>query len=108
MSTPVVYANQIYLGSSKGVLRSFDATTGKKIKQKRIGSKAGMIASLVAGDGKIFCASENGSVYVVEAGADLKVIATNKMDGPCLATPAISQGTLFIRSTKRLTAIRAN
>ena len=108
MSTPVVYANQIYLGSSKGVLRSFDATTGKKIKQGRIGSKAGMIASLVAGDGKIFCASENGSVYVVEAGADLKVIATNKMDGPCLATPAISQGTLFIRSTKRLTAIRAN
>ena len=108
MSTPVVYAGQIYLGQSSGVLRAFDSTTGKKIKEKRLGSKAGLIASLVAGDGKVFCASENGNVYVVEPGADLNVIATNKMDGPCLATPAISQGTIFIRSTQRLTAIQAD
>ena len=51
---------------------------------------------LLVCSGKIFCPSENGSVYVVEA--DFKVIATNKMDGPCLATPTISQGTRFIRS----------
>ena len=64
-----------------------------------------MIASLVAGDGKIYCASENGTVYVLEHGPEKKLIAENKMAEPCLATPAISKGTIFIRTTKRLIAV---
>ena len=108
MSTPIVYGDQIYLGQSSGVVRTFNALTGKKLKERRLGNKAGVIASLVAGDGKIFCAAENGSVYVIKPGPDLKVIAENKMDGPCLATPAISEGTIFIRSSNRLTAIKSD
>ena len=105
MSTPVVYGDQIYVGDSKGVIRSFDATSGERIFQARLGRKAGMIGSLVAGDGKIFCASENGTVYVLKHGRKLE-ITKNDQGAPCLATPAISAGTIFIRTTKTLYAIK--
>jgi hypothetical protein len=108
MSTPVVYGDQIYLGQTRGVVRTFDAGTGEKLGERRLGSKAGVIASLVAGDGKIYCAAENGVVYVLEQGPELKILSENRMDSPCLATPAISQGTIFVRTTKQLTAIAQN
>ena len=106
MSTPVVYQDQIYVGDAKGVVRSFNATNGEKIFQNRLGSKAGVIASLVAGDGKIYCASENGTVYVLQHGRELDIAFENMMGDPCLATPAISEGTIFIRTTKKLVAVK--
>ena len=79
MSTPVVYRDQIYVGDARGIVRSFDAKTGDRLFQKRLGRKAGAIASLVAGDGKIYCASENGTVYVLKHGRELEIIAENKL-----------------------------
>ena len=105
MSTPVVYHDQIYVGSANGIVQSFDSRTGEKISKKRLGRKAGVIASLVAGDGKIYCASENGTVYVLEHGRELTVVGENTMGEPCLATPAISGGTIFIRTSKKLVAV---
>ena len=67
MSTPVVYEDYIYLGNSNGSVRCFNAKTGESVFQKRLGREAGVIASLVAADGKIFCASENVKVYVLKA-----------------------------------------
>ena len=106
MSTPVVYGDQIYFGNSNGVVRAFQAMTGESLFEGRLGSNAGVIASLVAGDGKIYCAAENGTVYVLEHGPTLKIVARNAMGEPCLATPAIAEGVIFIRTTKRLTAVK--
>ena len=106
MSTPVVYGDHLYLGNSNGVVRCYDAKTGQSLYEKRLDSGAGIIASLVAADGKIFCASENGTVYVIEAGPEYKLLARNQMAEPCFATPAISQGVLYFRTTKSLIAIR--
>ena len=64
-----------------------------------------MIASLVAADAKIFCASENGKVYVLKAGPKFEILATNEMGSPCFATPAFSAGVMFIRTTDRLVAV---
>ena len=108
MSTPVVYHDQIYLGGSNGVVRSFDANNGDQYFEKRLGAKSGIVASLVAGDGKIYCASENGTVYVLKHGRECEVIAENQMGDPCLASPAISAGTIFFRTTKKLIAVRNN
>ncbi len=105
MSTPVVYGNQVYIGDTRGIVRSFDAGHGEKIFENRLGPKAGVIASLVAGDKKIYCASENGIVYVLNHGQELNILAKNRMGDPCLATPAISEGTIFFRTTKKLIAI---
>ena len=71
-----------------------------------MGSKAKMVASLVAGDGKIYCASENGVVYVLKHGKELEVVAENSVVDPCLASPAISEGSLFFRTTKKLIAVK--
>jgi outer membrane protein assembly factor BamB len=106
MSTPVVYGDYLYVGNSNGVLRCFHAHTGQKIYEKRLEGGAGMIASLVAGDNKIYCASENGKVYVVPAGSEFRLMATNSMGAPCFATPAISEGVIFVRTTQELIAIK--
>lgn len=105
MSTPVVYGDYLYLGSSSGVLRCLHARTGQTVYEKRLGSGASLIASLVAGDGKIYCASENGTVYVVAAGPEFKILARNPMGHPCFASPAISAGVIYFRTTKSLVAV---
>ena len=105
MSTPVVYEDYLYLGNSNAAVRCFNARTGEAVYQKRLGREAGVIASLVAADGKIFCASENGKVYVLKAGPKFEILAANEMGSPCFATPAFSEGVLFIRTTDRLVAI---
>ena len=106
MSTPVVYRDYLYLGNSNGVVRCFNALTGEKVYEKRLGSDAAIISSLVAAEGKVYCASEDGTVYVLAAGPDFEVLARNKMGQPCFATPAISQGVIYFRTTESLVAIQ--
>ena len=106
MSTPVVYGDYLYLGNTNGTVRCFDARNGEKIYEKRLGSGASIIASLVAADGKIFCASENGIVYVLKAGPEFEILARNPLGQPCFATPAIANGVLYFRTTGNLIAIQ--
>ena len=68
-------------------------------------STASIIASLVAADGKIYAASEHETVHVLSAGPEFKPIANNPMGEPCFATPAISEGILYFRTTQSLVAI---
>jgi len=51
-----------------------------------------------AADNKIYLASEEGVVVVMDGGEDLKVLARNKLDGQILATPAIADGKIYIRT----------
>jgi outer membrane protein assembly factor BamB len=106
MSTPVVYRGYIYLGNSNGMVRCFNAGTGEKIFQERLDNGAAITSSLVAAEGKIYCAAENGTVYALATGSDFKILARNTMGEPCFATPAISQGVLYFRTTRSLMAIR--
>lgn len=106
MSTPVVYGDYLYLGNTNGIVRCFHAQTGEQIYEKRLGSGAAITASLVAANGNIYCASENGAVYVLEAGPEFNLLSRNEMGQPCLATPAISRGVLFIRTVDRLVAVK--
>jgi outer membrane protein assembly factor BamB len=106
MSTPVVYGDYLYLGNSNGVVRCFNALTGQKVYEQRLDTGASIIASLVAAEGKIYCASENGMVYVLAAGPTFQVLARNNLGQPCFATPAISQGVLYFRTTESLMAIK--
>lgn len=105
MSTPVVLGDYLYLGNSNGILRCFNARTGEKAYEERLGTAAGIIASLVAGDDKVYCASEDGHVYVVAAGPRFNLLAKNAMGNPCFATPAISGGIMYFRTTRELIAI---
>jgi outer membrane protein assembly factor BamB len=106
ISTPVVYGGYVYLANHNGVLRCFDFKTGEKMYEERLGAGASCSASLVAADGKIYCPTEQGEIHVIKAGPKLEVLAKNDLGEPCLATPAISQGVLYFRTSASLMAIK--
>lgn len=105
LQTPVVYRGLLYSGTNNGVLKCYDAKSGVRQYQERLGGTAAFSASPIAGDGKIFCTSEEGDVFVVGAGPTFELLAHNCMGESCLATAAISEGTLFFRTRRHIVAI---
>ncbi len=106
LQTPLVYEEHLYACRNNGLLSCYDALTGERHYRKRLGSgKSGFTASPVAADGKLYFTEEDGTVYTVEHGAEFKLIATNEMDESCMATPAIADGLLIVRTTKHVYAI---
>jgi len=105
ISTPVVYRGYIYLANHNGMLRCFDFKTGEKMFEERLGLDVSCSASLVAADDKIYCPVEQGTVYVIKAGPTLEALAKNELGAPCLATPAISQGVIYFRTSESLIAV---
>jgi outer membrane protein assembly factor BamB len=101
--TPLVYNDLMYIAGDNGVLRVFEAQTGKPVYEQRL--PATFSASPVAADGKVYLASEDGDVFVVRAGATYELLATNPMGEPLMATPAISGGLLIVRSQSYVYAI---
>jgi hypothetical protein len=61
-------------------------------------------ASPVAGDGKVYFSSETGETFVIKAGREPHVLATNELGERFLASPAISHGRIFLRGDQRLFA----
>jgi outer membrane protein assembly factor BamB len=108
METPVIYDDHLYTCQVDGVLSCYDAATGKLFYKERLGSGGdGFTASPVASAGKIYFTSEEGNVYVVQPGSEFKVLATNQMNEVCMATPAISEGTIFFRTQGHVVAVGA-
>ena len=108
MPTPIVYGDYLYTCSNQGVLTSYNAHTGERIYQERLGGKGGAFtASPVASDGKIYLSSEDGEVFVVKAGPKYELLATNPVGEVMMATPAISGGMLFVRGLKHVFAFGA-
>jgi len=90
------------------MLSCYEAKTGKQLYRNRLGrGRTGFSASPVAGDGKLYFASEEGDVYVVKAGPAFELLATNPLGEICMATPAISEGVLFFRTRGHLVAVAA-
>jgi len=108
MPTPIVYDGCLYLGSDRGALSCYEPKTGTLLYQEKLNPRgAAFSASPVASDGKIYFTSEPGDVYVVQAGPEFKLLGVNAMGEICMATPAVSQGTLFFRTRQHLVAIGA-
>jgi outer membrane protein assembly factor BamB len=106
MQTPLVYGDHLFACRDSGVLSCFEARSGERLFQERIGERAeGFTASPVAADGKLYFSSERGNVHVIRAAGAFERLGRNAMGEPCMATPAISRGVLFIRTRHRLFAV---
>lgn len=106
MQTPLVYGDLLYCCKDNGVVACYDARSGKRKYQQRLGSgTSGFSASGVAADGKLYFTSEEGEVYVIKAGAEFDLLAVNEMGETCMATPAISAGVMFFRTRSQLVAV---
>ena len=90
------------------MLTCYDAKTGAQVYQQRIGEQGGAFsASPVAADGKIYLASEDGEVFVVKAGPTYQLLSTNPIGEVLMATPAISEGVVYVRGMQHVFAIGA-
>jgi outer membrane protein assembly factor BamB len=105
MPTPIVYDDHLYTCSNAGVVTCFEANTGKQIYKERLGSSGGYTASPVAADGNLYFAGEDGDVRVVRAGPKFELLSVNSLGEPCMATPAISDGMIYIRTQHHLFGI---
>ena len=102
--TPTVFAGRIYSVRDDGVGTCLDLKTGKQLWKSRIGGERYQ-SSPVVGDGKIYFLSLEGKCTVIEAGDEFKVLSENTIPGQYYATPAISNGVIFLRERSRVIAI---
>jgi outer membrane protein assembly factor BamB len=106
MPTPLIYRGLLYILNNNGVFDAYNVKTGEEVYRRRlpyIGS--GFSASPVAADGKIYIAAEDGEIIIVSAGPEFRHIATNSMHELIMATPALSDGVMYVRSQSNLFAI---
>jgi outer membrane protein assembly factor BamB len=104
--TPLVYGDHLYSVTNQGVLTCWNAKTGEQLYQKRIGEQGGAYsASPVAADGKLYLAMEDGEVNVVKTGPEFQLLSRNPIGEVLMATPAISEGVLYVRGMQHVFAI---
>jgi outer membrane protein assembly factor BamB len=108
MPTPIVYEDLLYVLTDNGVLGVYDVKTGTRVYQRRIAEGAGgFAASPVAAAGRIYFTSQDGVVYVVRAGRTFELLASNDMREVCMATPAIANDMMLVRTRTRIYALAA-
>jgi len=99
LSSPLVFNDRVYVVKSGGLSSCFNATNGKTHWDRtRLRAYGDYYASPIAADGKVFIASRNGFVIVLDGGTELKILAKNDMDEEILATPSIADGRLYFRT----------
>jgi outer membrane protein assembly factor BamB len=105
--TPLAYRGRIYLVRNGGLFSCLDAATGAyRFQEERLGALGDYYASPVAGGGKILVISQAGVAVVLRAADTLEVLARNELGEQVLATPALVDGTLYVRTASRLHAFR--
>jgi outer membrane protein assembly factor BamB len=106
--SPVLHEGKFYMLTDNGMLSCLDAATGKPhYAQQRLPKPYNFKASPVAVNGKLYLSAENGDVIVVKMGEAFEVIATNSFpDHTFIATPAVSGGSMYLRSDRAIFCVR--
>lgn len=106
MQTPIAYNGLLYSCTDAGILSCFDAVTGEMVYRERVGDgRSGFTASGVAGDGKLYYTSEQGSVQVIRAGREFEKLATSDLGETFMSSPAIADGVIYFRARNHLFAV---
>ncbi len=104
--TQIVVGDYLYTLYDQGFMTCHDALTGEEVYGKqRFSPKGSFTASPWAYEGMVFCLSEDGLTYVVQAGPEFKIIATNPLDELCIATPSVAGNKLLIRTLTQVYCI---
>jgi hypothetical protein len=105
ISSPIVYRDLLYTLNNNGILTAYDVETGARVYRARVGGGGAFTASPVAADGKLFIAGEDGDVFVVQAGREYLELGKYSMNEVVMASPAISNGVLIVRTLGHLVGI---
>lgn len=102
-TSPLVHGDYYYTLLDRGMMSVNDAKTGELfVDRERFPVGASFTASPWAYNGRVFCLNEAGETYVTTAGPNFKIEHTNDLDDLCVATPAIADGKLLIRTATKL------
>jgi outer membrane protein assembly factor BamB len=102
--SPLYYQGRLYTIQNGGIIFCRAAKTGELVYSGRLGELGYYYSSPVAADNKVYIASAEGVVVVLDAGEELKVLARNKLDGAIMATPAVVDGKIYVRTETHLYA----
>ena len=106
MPTPIIYRGLVYILHNRGLFDCYDLKSGEEVYRQRVPhAGSGFSGSPVAADGKIYLPSEDGDIFVVKAGREFELIAKNSMGELLMATPALSDGALYIRTQGHVFAV---
>ncbi len=107
-SSPLLYKDCLYmLEQSAGIVRCFNAKTGKVHYQQRLPDSPGFASSPWANDGKVFLLDDAGNTVVLEAGPQYKLLASNHLNDEIFwSSPAVAGDQLLIRGMQHLYCIR--
>ncbi len=106
--SPLYYNGRVYMVKNGGIVSCLIAETGELKYQDKLRSGGPYYSSPVVGDGKIYVASTRGIVTVFQPGDDLKVLARNDLKERIMATPALVDGKIYVRTDKNLYAFGLN
>ena len=103
VATPVIYDGLLYMVNNGGVVTVVDPNDGTLVLEKRLrkGGKQ-FYASPVAADDKIYLIDTEGQLSVIKADRTWKELHTVSMGEPCMATPAICNGRIYLRTAGHL------
>jgi outer membrane protein assembly factor BamB len=103
--SPILVGDELFVVNDTGIASCLDAKSGTILWQQRLGGNYS--ASPVYADGRIYFQSEEGVTTVIAPGKEFRKLATNRLDGAMLASIAVSNGSLFIRTDSHLYRIAA-
>jgi PQQ-like domain len=103
-TSALVLGNYYYTLLDRGFLLCHDAKTGREIygRQRISAESSGFTSSPWSYNGKIFLLSEDGDTFVVQSGAEFKVLGKNSLNEMTLATPAVVRGSVLLRTQSKL------
>ena len=102
--SPLGFGKHFFVLSDSGIATLLEARTGKPVWSERLGSRLHHASPLLVND-LIYCLADNGTTYVLKSDDEFEVVAKNALGEECHATPAVSDGQIFIRSTTSLWCI---
>jgi outer membrane protein assembly factor BamB len=98
--SPVLAGDWLFTLADNGTVTCLAAHTGKEIWQERLKGK--FAASLLHAGGQLYCVSQEGQTTILKAGPRYEVLAVNTLDTGGLASPAMAEGALFLRTRTHL------
>lgn len=101
--TPVANGPLLFLWSDQGVVTCVRAASGERVWQQRIGGN--FSGSPVRVADRIYCASDDGEMFVIAASEAYELLARNPLGEPGRSTPAVAAGRMFLRSETHLAAL---
>ena len=101
--SPIALGHYFLVVADTGFLHCLDTKTGKRLWKERLGPHHS--ASPVAADGYAYFLDDEGTTFIVKPGPQCAIVARNRLDEPCSASPAVAHGHLFIRTHQSLYCI---